>query len=544
MIELTVNGLPCVAVTAELAACISELGENPADFNWLSWPAGASNYAESVLLMHSDDAAKLAKGDRSVSVALVFSDDTQSRPQDGQIKPTSMYQIEHRPIHTMSGASNTSLVAVRLVDARYFWAGIMVNDGYNMTTTADRSVYYDQSEAAGPTAYTFDTLIALLLSTIGISGTTSAASASGTPNDQLINGERACDALDRLLASAGMVFYAYPSAVSGKSYCIDNPSRFNTNVALANDRFLPDRIAGDVVYTSGDANGKAWLNAIMPSSVTVLFPREIPSSAADTGSSTNPPVLRQFYKVVSTANKPSGVTGRSNFTAIVHDTLWARGPIGSETNAAALATRADVIAGVYYGKFKANHTACRLKGWAAVAPIPGEVVWRLTPSGPYTDIHTNSNWGIYGGDVDVVDGFNRKRVSGLGGIQTFRSYDGSLYLSGTASGSATGLITGAGSLPDAYYFFKIRGNGATLATPGVLSSTANGIFINETELDGNTNSGHDILASPNVDTYDLTCHGRLSGSATISGVVYPIYSGTYEFAGCEDDGSDVDGGGP
>jgi hypothetical protein len=445
MIQTTINNLPCVAITPDLAERLCELGEDPAKLNYLRWPAGASNYAQGVFLMHSDDARQLASTDRSVAVALALTDDTQTRPQDGVINP-GMYQIEHRPVHTISvNGTTTSLVAVTVVDTRYFWTGTLVNDGYNMTTTGDRTAYYTQSELTG-SPYTLTQLINVLLTSLGITSVTEVVAPAATPNDQLINGERAGDALDRLLASAGLVLFAYPTVTGGKWYCIDAPSRFNVNTLLANDRFLADRVAGDIVSTAGTADGRAWYNATMPSSVTVLFPREIPASAGDTAASANPPVMRQFYTKTSTAGKPSGVTGRAGYTEALHDTMWAIGTIGSETNAAALATRADAIATAYYARYSVNRTVCKLKGYAAVAPIPGVVTWRLTPTGPYTEINTNENWGIYGGNTDVVDGFNRKRVIGLGGTQTFQSFDGSLYVGSKATPPGTVVVVGLSAI--------------------------------------------------------------------------------------------------
>ncbi len=76
MLTVTINGLPCVAMTPELVEELARMGENVSLLNRLEIPPGASKYARGTFLMHSDQAKLLASGDRTASFNVHFHDDT------------------------------------------------------------------------------------------------------------------------------------------------------------------------------------------------------------------------------------------------------------------------------------------------------------------------------------------------------------------------------------------------------------------------------------------------------------------------------------
>jgi hypothetical protein len=458
MTEISINNIGCVAITPELAAELSALGEDVSKLNRMDWPAGASRYARGVFLMYSEDAQSLAAGDRTAAVTLVMSDD-QLPGDSGMIRADKLYQIEHRPIHTMpqsqSNEPYTGLYAVTLVDERYFWSGIIVNAGYNVTSSGDRSVYYTSTKNGG-SAYTWNTLVASILSAIGITSASSYSitEPSGPPTDYLVNGVKASHLLDRVCAALGYLFVALPAATgAGIRYQILQPSQgLESNGMSHNGAWITERIAGGTSYQNAGTDGPLWLNAIMPSSVTVLFPRQIPSTTVDNATSSTSPPLVQFYTATSTSGKPSGVTGRTGYAAILNDSMWAIGPIGAETNATALQTRADELSGIYYQRWQTSKNNVRLRGWENIGPVAGDVTWRLTMDGPYTEMMTGPNLDLWGGTRDVIDGVLDKPIVGLGVIQTHKTFDGGLIISSpttsgsTPSGSTISVVTNVSNI--------------------------------------------------------------------------------------------------
>ena len=445
MLTLTIDNLPCVAITPELADELSAMGEDVHQLNRLTWPAGASQHGRGVFLMHSDEATKLARDPRSRLVTVRFSDDSVSAA-DGTFS-VGMYQIEHRPVHVSTvGTPYPGLYAVTLVDARYFWQGVLTTASFDVTTTGDRTTYYDETKNSG-NAWTWPQVIAQLAGILGITVNTSTVTGTvGDPTDYLMCPDAVGITLDRICAALGMLFVA---GIDG-TYSVVAPQSLNSNALKHNDQFLRERVSGGVIRSAGSTDGQTWLDTVMPSTVKVLFPRQVPAGT-DAHDSANPPPLRQFYVATSTAGKPAGTTGRTGYSAIVNDALWAVGAIGSETNATALQSRADYLAAAFYNRYQMTLHNVRLMGFLNIGVIAGVISWQLTAGGGFTDFLTRDEWGMFGGNQNVGDGFTGAKVIGLGGIQTHKTFDGGLIISGTGigaggSGATLGTITASGTV--------------------------------------------------------------------------------------------------
>lgn len=466
------NNVGCVALTEELVRKLTALGEDVTELNKLRWPAGASNYACGTFLVHSDDAATLRVGSLASPISVKMLDDTLPNTQ-GQIVADRMFQIEHRPIHIRANDAVSipypGLYAVKVVDERYFWPGILNSTSFDVTTTADRSAFYTATENSG-SPYTWTNVLDSLLATLGIGATYSIDTTNGgVPADFLQSSEPAPYTLDRVCATLGVILVANlsPVLVGGVAfrYAIASPDSLNGNALQHNDKFLGNRTAGGAVYSGSGSYSVSWLNAIMPSSVTVRFPRQRQSSLVDAATSSTATPIVQFFTATSTSGKPQGgATGRTGYTVLVNDAMWAIGTIGSETNATALQNRADYLANCYYARWRTGVHNVRMMGWINFGRVAGELSWSLTPYGPFTDLHTAADWSIYGGDRDVVDGFNRKNVVGLGGIQTHKTFDGSLVISNDNANTMPlpGTITAHSGGPVSWAYTGSTYTGATL----------------------------------------------------------------------------------
>ena len=469
MLSLTLNDQPCVALTDELASILAANGEEVPELNKLVWPVGASCPAKAVFLVHSDAAQVLSGGDRTTGVAVKFSDDTLNATQ-GTFTAT-MYQVEHRPVHIALWQKDiAALYAVTLVDARYFWQGKLTDKSFDVTTTTDRTAFYDETKNTGST-WTWAGILTELAGLLGITLDVSAVTGTtGDPTDYLLTSDSVALTIDRICTALGMVFVA---GVDG-TYSVVLPSSLNANSFLHNTTFLKERIAGGTVRDVGIFDGQQWIDAVMPSSVNVRFPRQIPSGA-DTHDATDPPPLRQFYVATSTNGKPPGTTGRANYATVINDALWAIGPIGSETNATALQARADYLASVFYQRYGMSVHDVRLMGFVNLGKVPGTVVWRLTAGGPFTDLHVRA------GPTD----FGRDCVIGLGGIQTHRTMDGALIISGAGSKDFRVKLTAhSGSFPQfsysGYQTTGFDGTASWLTTGSLITGIKNRMETNVT----------------------------------------------------------------
>lgn len=455
MLQITLNDLGCVAMTPELAEWLTARGENPNLFNRMVWRQGASQWAEGRFLMHAADALP-----RAGVITVKFIDD-----QGDMITCDKMYQLPARPINWHDDTN--ALLEIRLVDERYFWQGNIATGDVNVATTDDRSKYYDASQTTPPTADTWRQLITKLSTALGITPQVTLDGAEvGSPIDFVLDGEPAALTLDRVCAALGLVFFAKPQ--SGQRYVIAQPDTVTSIGVLSGSG---DVMAGGYLYNPSTATGKAWLNTIVPVTINVLFPRENPATNTDNKTNTNAPPLTHYKLLTSTAGKPDGVTGRVGMTARVYDTTWAIGPIGTETNLAALQARADYLAARYYNRYRTPQVDALLRGWRDVSMLPGTCEWLHTMAGPFTKVRNDDGWFGYGGDCNVGPGFVDSRVTATGGAQVYKSFDGALFVSATGTGSTTATI-------------KIKsaatGNGEYVGILGVSSGTA---FNPATDLD-------------------------------------------------------------
>lgn len=442
MISVTLNNLPCVAITPELAAELANIGEDAGSLNTLQWPAGVSAFAEGVFLMDKANADAL-KADRSSAVTVKLTDDLSGTTSDYIVTANRLWQLPHRPIHLQPiGTRATAgywdgLYAVRLVDDRYWLkeATVSTSQSYNVTLPESRSDYFT-STLNGGTAFTWSGLITGLISDLGLSGqvtvNSTGSTVGGTPADFLMEGDGAAAMLDRVLATLGLVFYAgWGSSNSWGStrYLIDTPTALASSVSALMAARLNDYMSGGPQYdmAGADSDAVGWLDVVMPSSVAIYFPRQ-PGTNSNAAGNIYSPTLNQYYRVNSTNGKPTGSTGRASYSINVFDNTWALGEVGAETNAAALQTRADTLAASYYARWQITKTQTRHRGFHNVGPFPGLIRWSLTPAGPFTVVSVPDNWWEYGGNRDILEGFRNRRVVGLGGIRTARTYDGSLLI--------------------------------------------------------------------------------------------------------------------
>lgn len=444
------------ALTPEIVEKLSSFGEDVSALNRMTWRCGAGSFSEITILMLRADVVTMLAAGMGQPVTIKFGNTSDALRC---ITADKMYSLEPRPIHVMQlNSSINAMYACRFVDERYFWAGANSNHAFNMTVTIDRTTYYTQSENTG-VPYTWEQIADAVIDDLPVSAVDFFYAAGffdgvSTPNDYLMNYEPSGVMLDRILDVFGATVYALPNAAvtginpSGARYLIGRIDAYNTNALLTNDQFLGERIAGGVIYSRGNAEGNAIINAIMPSSVTVKFPRQIPVGTQDTAGSANPPPMRQFKVLSSTAGRPSGLTGRTDYSITVSDALWAVGPIGTETNLTALRARADALSANYYRQWQATAVSTRHSGVVNPLPVAGVVEWHHTAGGVFTDVHVMR--GLIP-EAMASEDYSPDRAVGLGGAQVFKTFDGSLFVNGVpVNGPIWAKITAvSGTIPGA-----------------------------------------------------------------------------------------------
>lgn len=432
MIEIKINDLPCQIVTPELAAALHSIGEDASKFNRVSWPAGASQHASGLFLMTAANAKSLADSGRTNSFIIDMIDD-----HVDVVRFDEMFQGIHRPIHFRN--DSLGLVAVPVHDARYYWKGNITGDvaSSNVTLQSDRTQYFDATATAD-----WQTFVSYLLTSLGIESdtdTTGVQELTIKPRDYLINSEPSAVMIDRVCAILGLIFTASPYVVDAEDrYSLDSPS--SANVGEPGDGLrspgsvvFQSIVSGGICYSTSTDEGKATLDAEMPSSVTVLFPRA--DTGVDLGKKTdaNAPEVNQFNKLTSTEGKPDGITGRADSTVLIYDSLFSLGPIGAETNTSELQSRADDIATMYYRRFDLDKVDVRLRGLHAFSNIAGLATWMVNSEGAFTDFHTSDDWYAFGGDRNVLGGFLDKHVVGMDGLLITKTWDGGLRVYNTNS---------------------------------------------------------------------------------------------------------------
>ena len=501
-VTITLNEQPCVAITPDIAAALAEFGETDVGrLNRLDWRHGASRWSEGHFLGTLDTVYNLrddAKAGRAIVVTLTDPTD----PAHGKVIASRMNMLAPRPLH-LGNNEDTGLYDVCLVDDRYFWQGNLAFSAGNTndTTTADRSTYYDAS-MNGASPWMWTQLINYLLADLGIGGVTSVTmptSLTGAvdPTDYLVRAEPAALTLDRVCAALGLVFLANWGNATGKAYQIGPPSSF-TGLTDIEDAAIPKRWGGGKIYNAGEQDGRDVLNLIMPASVTVVFPRESAASQQDSKANTSAPPINQFFTLSSTAGKPTDTTGRAGYSVVLHDTVWAIGPAGAETNLTALQARADFLAGAYYQRFRGMRAVGTLHGWRAFGMWAGYVSWMLTTAGPFTIYRADDDWWGYGGDRDGGTGLLAARVTGLGTVQTYKGWSGELFIAGrseTTWGTLTGH-TGRGPLAWGPYQFTLDDGTSVNATNSVEDNGVSATIIQGTpgSLGATVDSGGGVNA--------------------------------------------------
>lgn len=435
------NNYAVIVITNEIAEWLQGIGEDPLKLNSMHWEGvGASKWSTGRFLITKETSDYLKNLNRSSPVLLTFIDE-QAKNSAGTVSFDQLYQLPHRPIHLRYDAGGNvidGIFELTLVDERYFWQGnpTTASSSLNVTLPQDRTKYFDNTTNGANTPWAWTDLVTKLLSNLGISNSVanniSLDSGSQTPSDALFFDEPAAVTLDRVLASIGCVLGVRWNAAGGtKRYIIDTPFNLTSNIGDIEDSLLDDRYLGGAAYIPGSPDGNAWLDAIMPAGVIVRFPRQLQSTGTDSESASKPGELNQFFIATSIAGKPTNTTGRVGQNVVINDSMWAIGPIDSETNATALQQRADYLAKQYYRRWKLPQIDVKIRGFYSFSSAwCGQIDWCLLPTAPLTIARVNwKTMGLWGGDEDVgFEGFNRKRVVGVGGVQAIKTFDGSLLL--------------------------------------------------------------------------------------------------------------------
>lgn len=444
---ITVNNLPCVAVTDEIAEWFRMIGEDPKAINRMVWPQGASQWSDGRFIVTRETADSIY-GDPGGGIKLIFDDGA-----GGVVTLSNLILLPPRPIHIYGNKidnPDNALYEIRITDERYNWQFFHVDDQqYNVTKAADRT---DTFDAASPK--TWEDIVDDLLTELGISSSTNkdlGSLATDTPYDYAFYGDNAAQALDRICAAIGVVFVASWDDIGGG----ESATRYA--ISPASSLIQKFESQGTNPYTGVDANtlgggpefassafsgsGKFFLNRY-PSGVRVLFPRQPESDATQENK-----VQDQFAEYTSVVGKPTiGKAVTASHT--LYGDIWAVGPVGSETNAVDLQARADNLSSAYYARFSVAQTKAVWRGYVNKGRFPGEVTWKLTGAGPLSIYSTETDYYGYGLDRSIGNDFTTAPMFGLDGIRVYRSPDGSMRIAqaGASESKFLARITGNATL--------------------------------------------------------------------------------------------------
>lgn len=431
----------------DITEAIRAAGMDPHTFNRMKWPAGASNYGSCTVLLHSIDADVLYGGvDITTPLSLTF----------GGLLFDRMFALPPKPILCSEGAG--VLYAVTLVDERYFWQDDgYEEEGFNVTLD-DRDDRYTATLNASADWSIQDAIEALYADLVGDYAlseqlvTSSALSETNALRDLFTHGNPIPRIIDALAALGGYVVRAVPNTT------LDEEEKRYRTVAIADGDDAAQAFAaglgaghllaggfvafqGSTVGTNG-AELRSFglpqdLRPFVPDTVRVLFPKAVAGGTGYIFNQANIGVGTGAGYVVDRWNVKTSSFGRpvlggnlgNGETITLYDSTWAIHD-GSSTadNDAALQTRANAVATIYYARFKAGIGKTLWRGIIPFAPWAGchDIEWIIHPSGPLTRIEGDFNHRLFGW-TESPD-LTRFTVHSIGRVRSMPRPDGSILL--------------------------------------------------------------------------------------------------------------------
>ena len=432
---------PFLSITGDLAAMLRKHGKDPADFNVMKWPTGASRHAHGRFLMRGQTLQEFidAAGDTGQVFVLL-----------GGVFFDRMTLLRPKPCFISEGSG--PIFEVEVVDERYHWSGTKFNAfsnrGFNVSTlnkggifetTADPDNLVEGPDPEGPMVpgpwtlrRAFYRALELgdgdswnrnefAFETIVFDGFTDPGESTRW-RDFNLGGISSPEVLDRLCAMAGRVLIAAPS-VAYPQLRADGQTNDLVTYPSGGPRYyavpieIGDPYAAQFVQTYAeegvrggfhtaaedwiDPGSGAFVGAMtplsvlqphVPAAVEVIFPLWTRTgqgwnfdSAEEGEAPAGTFALDRYQSHLSSSGRPgSGGSGietiPSTFYGIVDP------EIGTIDNDDDLLAEADVLANVYFARFRAGSCDVTIRGLKNVVQWPGAsmLVWRLREGVPET----------------------------------------------------------------------------------------------------------------------------------------------------------------
>lgn len=398
-------GTATVAVASiggELASSLIQYGYNPADFNYLRWPVGASAWGEGALLLIGPDVETIgAQLENGPAKLTLISEVGTTEIEDLRLGPP-------QPVLVPNRGTARSLYRVPVYDARWEARTKPGAFNYNLTSGDDDSLDRGADEA-----------LSQLLAGAGLPVSIVGQSADWMPYDVRSRASAAVAWADRILRETGRV-YVYGIDGSGtvefddQRRSLDIMDGLNAYLMTGGVRYASTLLTGHYVDVAPDA---AWVNHRVPSSVSVIF-RNTPSGV--------PEIVSASYSATD-----AGFSSASGEPVYLHD--------NAPTDEAETQGRADALAEAFYRRFKAGGVIARLSGWHA--PQMGGscrvVTWRLFNGLPITDIDSDPFADAAAAPVPRI------AVTAGGGLRSHARPDGGIDVVGDVSRELWVRITAA-----------------------------------------------------------------------------------------------------
>lgn len=478
----------CHAVTPEIEQAIREAGGEPAMFNRMVWPAGASRHARGFFLLHHEQTVRLHEEGGGESASPMPPDTPPPANWGTTVPPPTLppalplytggFQFGgvefdrvsvRNPVPLLINEGSGVVYIIEVVDERFDWQdNCLGSDKVSFNLALDdkqksyfSSLFFDEDEdeyRRWTTKEALETLIATLSSSpdeFNIYDEDGLLDSDNDPQDVIGNTRCASKIIDHLLALRGMVLLAYPNTDLGQGYRYwIAPNRLGEETASAQLLNFTNSIIGGGLYcptsdfvTPPEGTAKRiagpsdWQAVEVPGLVRVSFPAAVHVDEGETveyvhnreDDTKDEPGIDYTAERRTTLTSTSGRPWDGN-NQVKHlfDTTWAL--LDREThevvNSEALQSRADEIAEAYYSRFYAACGDVLFSGINPILPWPGalEIVWQMSPSaGPTTRASGHFDDPLFGFNAGAVP-LTAEALQSTGLIRSFPRSDGGVLL--------------------------------------------------------------------------------------------------------------------
>lgn len=361
-LEIGSDQYPIRIIGSDLWDALTRSGYNPAEYNRITWPTGASRPSSGMLLFDSGTMQRIlgaGSGTDIPTCSLVMGTEgstiTLASMSLGSPRPIFVRAQGYRIAAPDEYASHPdhpvglSLYAVPITDKRKYWSKANTED-YNIRAAGAMVKYLTDTTIDASTQYGYDQVIADLASNLGETITiTGAWAGSSKPVNVVGEGVPIARLIDEMCAETGRILGLSLSGSAAINY-IDS-----TKVTSVISSNISRLISGCAYYAPVGASLSGHLREVTP--LTIWSVNDIPNTTRVTfpGFSAASIERSDDYSTSGITATTAGLTGKTGYQYwIQHHAPAIRGSTGAIINNAELDARATDLTTAYFRRFKAG----------------------------------------------------------------------------------------------------------------------------------------------------------------------------------------------